>query len=65
MHDTEEFCAIDLNSSQNQLFRLEIVLTAATFALAMYHVVAGNLRQIGRQAAEWMRLNCLIIAWIS
>lgn len=41
MKDTEAYIDIELDSSQNRLFRLDIVLTAATFALALFHVVAG------------------------
>ncbi len=41
MKDTEEFINIDLDSSQNRLFRLDIVLTAAAFSMEIFHVLGG------------------------
>lgn len=41
--DTEAFINIDLGSSQNRLFRLDIVLTSATFSIAFMEVLAGVL----------------------
>ncbi|CAL8469012.1 g8553 [Coccomyxa elongata] len=41
--DTEEYINIELDSSRNRLIRLEIVLTAGTFAVAIFSLVAGIL----------------------
>lgn len=41
IEDTEEYINIELDSSRNRLLRLEIVLTAATFAIAIFSLVAG------------------------
>ncbi len=41
--DTEEYINIELDSSRNRLIRLEIVLTAGTFAVAIFSLVAGEL----------------------
>ena len=41
IRDTEEFVNFELDSSRNRLIRLEIVLTAATFGLAIFGTVAG------------------------
>ena len=40
--DTEDYINIDLDSSQNRLFRLDIVLTGATFSIAIFEVFAGE-----------------------
>ena len=42
IEDTEEYINIELDSSRNRLLRLEIVLTAATFGIAMFGLVAGK-----------------------
>ena len=42
IRDTEEFVNFELDSSRNRLIRLEIVLTAATFGLAIFGTVAGK-----------------------
>lgn len=42
IEDTEEYINIDLDSSRNRLLRLEIILTAGTFAIAIFSVVAGE-----------------------
>ena len=42
IRDTEEFVNFELDSSRNRLIRLEIVLTAATFGLAIFGTVAGT-----------------------
>jgi hypothetical protein len=39
--DTEEYINIELDSSRNRLIRLEILLTAATFAIAPMNILAG------------------------
>jgi hypothetical protein len=39
--DTEEYINIELDSSRNRLIRLEIVLTAGTFGVAIFSLVAG------------------------
>lgn len=41
--DTEEFIDIDLDWNRNRLIKLEIMLTAATFAIAPFNLVAGIL----------------------
>ncbi|KAK9918718.1 hypothetical protein WJX75_006255 [Coccomyxa subellipsoidea] len=41
--DTEEYINIELDSSRNRLIRLEIVLTAGTFGVAIFSLVAGVL----------------------
>ena len=41
IEDTEEYINIELDSSRNRLIRLEIVLTGATFSLALWNLVAG------------------------
>ncbi|KAK9813533.1 hypothetical protein WJX73_005543 [Symbiochloris irregularis] len=43
VQDTEEFVNIELDSARNRLIRLEIVLTAGTFALAIFSLVGGVL----------------------
>jgi hypothetical protein len=45
MKDTEDYINIELDSSQNRLFRLDIVLTAAAFSMEIFHVMGGELRQ--------------------
>lgn len=42
IEDTEEYINIDLDSSRNRLLRLEIILTAGTFAIAIFSVIAGD-----------------------
>ena len=42
IQDTEAFININLDSAQNSLIRLEIVLTAGTFALAIFSLVGGE-----------------------
>ncbi|KAK9820945.1 hypothetical protein WJX81_001015 [Elliptochloris bilobata] len=41
--DTEEYINIELDSSRNRLIRLEIIITSATFGVAMFSLVAGIL----------------------
>ena len=41
--DTEEYINIELDSSRNRLIRLEIILTAATFAITPFNLLAGVL----------------------
>ncbi len=41
IEDTEEYINIELDSSRNRLIRLEILLTGATFSLALWNLVAG------------------------
>lgn len=41
--DTEEFIDINLDWTRNRLIKLEIMLTAATFAIAPFNLVAGIL----------------------
>lgn len=41
--DTEEYINIELDSSRNRLIRLEIVITAGTFGVAIFSLVAGKL----------------------
>lgn len=40
--DTEEYINIELDSSRNRLIKLEIVITAATFSIALWGLVAGT-----------------------
>ena len=40
--DTEEYINIELDSSRNRLIRLEIVLTAGTFAVAIWGLVGSE-----------------------
>jgi hypothetical protein len=42
MKDTEDYINIELDSSQNRLFRLDIVLTAAAFSMEIFHVMGGK-----------------------
>ncbi len=41
--DTEEYINIELDSSRNRLIRLEIVLTAGTFAVAIWGLVGSEM----------------------
>lgn len=41
VEDTEEYINIELDSSRNRLIKLEVVLTAGTFALAIFTLVGG------------------------
>ena len=41
--DTEDFINLDMDAARNRLIKLEILLTAATFCLAILAVVAGIL----------------------
>lgn len=41
--DTEDYVNIELDYSRNRLLRIEILLTIATFSLAVYNLVAGVL----------------------
>ena len=45
--DTEEYINIELDSSRNRLIRLEIIITSATFGVAMFSLVAGAPRPRG------------------
>lgn len=42
IQDTEEFVNIGLDSAQNRLIRFEIVLTAGSFAVAIFATVGGT-----------------------
>jgi hypothetical protein len=42
VEDTEEYINIELDSSRNRLIKLEVVLTAGTFALAIFTLVGGE-----------------------
>jgi hypothetical protein len=42
VEDTEEYINIELDSSRNRLIKLEVVLTAGTFALAIFTLVGGK-----------------------
>lgn len=54
IQDTEEYINIELDSSRNRLIRLEIILTAGTFALAIFTLVGGDL------ASYLPPLTCLV-----
>ena len=54
--DTEDYINIDLDSSQNRLFRLDIVLTGATFAIAIFEVFAGERRPAGAGSETTQRV---------
>lgn len=41
--DTEDYINIELDHTRNRLLKIEIMLTVATFALAIYNLVAGIL----------------------
>lgn len=41
--DTEDYINIELDYNRNRLLRIEILLTVATFSLAIYNLVAGIL----------------------
>lgn len=41
MRSTQDYLNIELDSHRNQLIQLELVLTAAMFALALVTVIAG------------------------
>ncbi|KAI8464620.1 MAG: hypothetical protein J3K34DRAFT_526053 [Monoraphidium minutum] len=41
--DTEDYINIELDYSRNRLLRLEIMITVATFCLALYNLLAGVL----------------------
>ena len=57
VEDTEEYINIELDSSRNRLIRLEVVLTAGTFALAIFTLVGGG--WIGqRQSATQVPSAC-------
>ncbi|KAI7841968.1 hypothetical protein COHA_004495 [Chlorella ohadii] len=43
IEDTEEYINIELDAGRNRLIRLDIVLTAATFAFAPFNLLAGIL----------------------
>jgi hypothetical protein len=49
--DTEEYINIELDSSRNRLIRLEIVLTAGTFGVAIFSLVAGALAATQRHTS--------------
>ena len=68
IEDTEEYINIELDSSRNRLLRLEIVLTAGTFGITMFSLVAGahcgclcyiggqQRPSLGAVGAPWCRL---------
>lgn len=43
IQDTEEYINIELDSARNRLIKLEILITAATFAIACFGLIAGIL----------------------
>ena len=43
IQDTEEYINIELDSARNRLIKLEILITAATFAIACFGLIAGEL----------------------
>ena len=43
VEDTEEYINIELDSARNRLIRLDIVITAGSFAVAIFSLVAGVL----------------------
>lgn len=43
IEDTEEYINIELDAGRNRLIRLDIVLTAASFAIAPFNLLAGIL----------------------
>ena len=42
LQDTEEYINIELDAGRNRLIRLDIVLTAASFAIAPFNLLAGG-----------------------
>ena len=42
IQDTEEYINIELDSARNRLIKLEILITAATFAIACFGLIAGE-----------------------
>jgi uncharacterized Zn finger protein len=44
IEDTEEYINIELDAGRNRLIRLDIVLTAASFAIAPFNLMAGGCR---------------------
>ena len=48
VEDTEEYINIELDSSRNRLIKLEVVLTAGTFALAIFTLVGGEWHSLTR-----------------
>jgi hypothetical protein len=42
IEDTEEYINIELDAGRNRLIRLDIVLTAASFAIAPFNLLAGG-----------------------
>jgi hypothetical protein len=51
VEDTEEYINIELDSSRNRLIKLEVVLTAGTFSLAVFTLVGGECSPIGQGLA--------------
>lgn len=51
--DTEDYINIELDYNRNRLLRIEILLTVATFALAIYNLVAGILGENLQLPAAW------------
>ena len=47
IEDTEEYINIELDAGRNRLIRLDIVLTAASFAIAPFNLLAGGCRGCG------------------
>ena len=56
IEDTEEYINIELDSSRNRLLRLEIVLTAGTFGIAMFGLVAG-----AHPIPPWQGLGLILV----
>lgn len=42
IEDTEEYINVELDSSRNRLIRLELIINTASFSIALYGVVAGE-----------------------
>lgn len=51
--DTEDYINIELDYNRNRLLRIEILLTVATFSLAVYNLVAGILGENLVLPATW------------
>lgn len=65
IEDTEEYINIELDSSRNRLIRLEIILTAGTFALAIFTLVGGDLASYSPPSSYittfvMMHLDCVL-----
>ena len=61
--DTEEYINIELDSSRNRLIRLEIVLTAGTFAVAIWGLVGS--KTLPNTLLYCTSTSCWIFFWLS